>query len=158
MTAMTVERPAKLPVFRTVGQAYALWMQNFSDLIRICGFWMVLMAPVLLIWNRMQSAHLAEIVDAFNSGQAFVDPNPVLTALQVLAGRLIMLPPLASAAVAWHRLLLRDEHPVGTYLRLDGTVGSYAILAFLIGMIITAPSSMTFLLPRMPAPRATPAR
>ncbi|MGB7099727.1 MAG: hypothetical protein WBD95_13310 [Xanthobacteraceae bacterium] len=147
MTAMTVERPAKLPVFRTVGQAYALWMQNFSDLIRICGFWMVLMAPVLLIWNRMQSAHLAELVDIFNSGQPFVDPNPVLTALQVLAGRLIMLPPLASAAVAWHRLLLRDEHPVGTYLRLDGTVGSYAILAFLIGMIITAPSSMTFLLP-----------
>jgi hypothetical protein len=147
MTAVAIERPAKLPLFRTVGQAYALWWRNLSDLARICGFWMVLMAPVLLIWNRMQAAHLAELVNEINSGQPFVDPNPVLTALQVLAGRLIMLPPLASAAVAWHRLLLRDEHPKGTYLRLDGTVGSYAILAFLIGMIITASNSVNFLFP-----------
>jgi hypothetical protein len=148
MTAVTFERPAKLPLFRTVGQAYALWIRNFSDLVRICGPWMVLMAPVLLIWNWMQSAHLAELVNVINSGQPFVDPNPVLTGLLVLAGKLVMLPPLASAAVAWHRLLLRDEHPEGTYLRLDGTVGSYAILAFVLGMIITAPSSMTFLLPQ----------
>ncbi len=148
MTAVTFERPAKLPLFRTVGQAYALWIRNFSDLVRICGPWMVLMAPVLLVWNWMQSAHLAELVNVFNSGRPFVDPNPMLTGLQVLAGKLVMLPPLASAAVAWHRLLLRDEHPEGTYLRLDGTVGSYAILAFVIGMIITAPSSMNFLLPQ----------
>jgi hypothetical protein len=148
MTAVAFERPAKLPLFRTVGQAYALWSRNFSELARICGPWMVLMAPVLLIWNWMQSAHLAEIVNELNSGRPFVDPNPVLTALQILAGKLVMLPPLASAAVAWHRLLLRDEHPEGTYLRLDGTVRSYAILAFLIGMIISASSSMTFLLPQ----------
>ncbi len=148
MTAVAFERPTKLPLFRTVGQAYALWGRNFSDLVRVCGPWMVLMAPVLLIWNWMQSAHLAEMVNVLNSGRPFVDPNPVLTALQVLAGKLVMLPPLTSAAVAWHRLLLRDEHPQGTYLRLDGTVVSYATLAFLIGMIITAPSSLTFLLPQ----------
>ena len=38
VTTMTIAAPAKLPLFRTVGQAYVLWVRNFSDLIRICWF------------------------------------------------------------------------------------------------------------------------
>jgi len=54
--------------------------------------------------------------------------------------QLIPLPAVASTAVAWHRLLLRDEHPgPGIYLRLDSIVAGYAILAFWIGVIILAP-------------------
>ncbi len=148
VTTMTIAAPAKLPLFRTVGQAYALWVRNFSDLIRICWFWMLLMAPVLAIWNWWQVAHFAEMFQAASTGQTFVDLNPVLTWLTVLVGKVIFLPALASVAVAWHRLLLRQEHPgAGGYLRLDKTVAGYAILAFLIGMIITAPSIVIFALP-----------
>src|SRR5215469_14850768 len=40
-----------------------------------------------------------------------------------------MLRSFASVAVAWHRLLLRDEHPgSGVYLRLDNIVAAFAIL------------------------------
>ncbi len=57
-----------------------------------------------------------------------------------IGGPLIRLPALASTAVAWHRLLLRDEHPgPGIYLRLDSIVVGYAILAFWIGVITLTP-------------------
>jgi hypothetical protein len=65
-----------------------------------------------------------------------------------IVGLVVMLPALASVAVAWHRLLLRDEHPGhGVYLRLDRIVAGYAIRAFWIGAITLAPSyvrKMTF--------------
>ena len=127
MTAMTITGPSKLPLFRTIGQAYALWARNFSDLVRICWFWMLLMVPILAIWDWWQTAQLAEIVQGIRFGQAFVDPHPVLTWVTVIVSKLIMLPAVASVAVAWHRLLLRDEHPgPGFYLRLDKTVAGYA--------------------------------
>jgi hypothetical protein len=50
MTTMTVAAPSKLPLWRTVGQAYAVWARNFPDLVRIVWVWMLLMAPVLAIW------------------------------------------------------------------------------------------------------------
>ncbi len=111
MTAITIAKPSKLPLFRTIGQAYALWARNFSDLIRICWLWMLLMVPVLAIWDWWQTAQVAEIMQGIHAGQPFVDPHPVVTWASVLISKVIMLPALASVAVAWHRLLLRDEHP-----------------------------------------------
>ena len=138
---MTIAAPAKLPLFRTVGQAYALWMRNFSDLVRICWLWMLLMAPVLAIWNWWQTAYFAEITQAVAVGQTFVDPHPVFTWLTAVVGQAIMLPAVASVAVAWHRLLLREEHPgPGAYLRLDRTVAGYATLACVIVMIGSTPA------------------
>jgi hypothetical protein len=152
MTAVTIAQPSKLPLFRTVGQAYALWTRNFSDLIRICWLWMLLMAPILAIWDWWQAAQTAEILQGFHPGQPYVDPHPVLTWVSLLVSKLIMLPAVASVAVAWHRLLLRDEHPSpGFYLRLDKVVAGYAILAFLIGLIITVPSAVIMVLPQVMA-------
>jgi hypothetical protein len=150
MTAMTIAEPSKLPLFRTIGQAYALWAGNFADLVRICWLWMLLMVPVLAIWDWWQTAHTADLLRAIEAGQPFVDPHPVLTLLSVLVSKVIMLPAVASVAVAWHRLLLRQEHPgPGAYLRLDKIVAGYAILAFLIGLIITVPSSVSIVLPQI---------
>jgi hypothetical protein len=150
MTATTIAEPSKLPLFRTIGQAYALWARNFSDLIRICWLWMLLMVPVLAIWDWWQAAQAAEIMQGIHAGQPFVDPHPVVTWVSVLLSKVIMLPALASVAVAWHRLLLRQEHPApGAYLRLDKIVAGYAILAFLIGLIITVPSGVTIVLPQI---------
>jgi hypothetical protein len=150
MTAITMAQPSKLPLFRTVGQAYALWGRNFSDLVRICWLWMLLMVPILAIWDWWQAALTAEILQGFHPGQPYVDPHPVLTWVSLLVSKLIMLPAVASVAVAWHRLLLRDEHPgPGSYLRLDRIVAGYAILAFLIGLIITVPSALITVLPQV---------
>jgi hypothetical protein len=150
MNAVTIAKPAKLPLFRTVGQAYALWARNFSDIVRICWLWMLLMVPILALWDWWQTAQAAEMVQGIRAGQPYVDPHPVLTWGSLIVSKLIMLPAVASVAVAWHRLLLRDEHPAtGFYLRLDRIVVGYAILAFLIGLIITVPSTAGILIPQI---------
>ncbi len=83
----------------------------------------------------------------------------MLAWVSVFFSKLIMLPTVASVAVAWHRLLLRDEHPgPGFYLRLDKTVAGYAILAFLIGLIITVPSTVVIALPQIVPGAAEPRR
>jgi hypothetical protein len=152
MTATTIAGPSKLPLFRTVGQAYALWARNFSDLVRVCWFWMLLMVPILAVWDWWQTAHAAEIAQGIKLGQPFVDPHPILTWVSLFIGKLIMLPAVASVAVAWHRLLLRDEHPgTGLYLRLDRIVAGYAVLAFLISLIVTVPSTIVILFPQIMA-------
>jgi hypothetical protein len=84
-------------------------------------------------------------MQAARAGKGLVDPNPVLTLVMAIVSKVIMLPAISSVAVAWHRLLLTDEHPGGVYLRLDRIVAGYAILAFVIGVIGTAPSYLSML-------------
>jgi hypothetical protein len=140
MTTMTVAAPAKLRLWRTVGQAYAVWARNFPDLIRTVWPWMLLTAPLLALFSWWEEPRLMETMQATRTGKPFADPAPVLTLVSQIVGQLILLPALASVAVAWHRLLLRDEHPgPGIYLRLDSIVAGYAILAFWIGAIMLAP-------------------
>jgi hypothetical protein len=146
MTTMTVEAPSKLPLWRTIGQAYAVWIGNFPDLVRIVWLWLLLMAPLLAILNWWQVPYLTGLLRASASGRPFADPNPVLTLAVQIGSVVIMLPVLASVAVAWHRLLLRGEHPgQGAYIRLDGIVVGYAVLAFWIGLIALAPSYLSLL-------------
>ncbi len=144
MTTMTVVAPSKLPLWRTVGQAHAVWARNFPDLIRAVWVWMLLTAPVSAIFLWWQEPRVMEMTQAALAGEPFTDPNPVLTLVAQIVGQVILLPALASVAVAWHRLLLRDEHPgPGVYLRLDGIVAGYAILAFWIGVIGLAPGNVS---------------
>jgi hypothetical protein len=145
MTTMTAAASSKLPLWRTIGQAYALWARNFPDLLRTVWVWMLVMAPVVAIMTWWQVPHLEEMMQAARAGKGLVDPNPVLTLVTGIASKAIMLPAISSVAVAWHRLLLRDEHPGGVYLRLDRIVAGYAILAFVIGVIGSAPSYLSML-------------
>ena len=156
MTTMTVEAPSKLPLWRTIGEAYAVWAGNFSDLIRIVWLWLVLMAPILAILNWLQVPYLTGLIQASASGRPFADPNPMLTLVIQVLSVVVILPVLASVAVAWHRLLLRNEHPGhGGYLRLDRIVVGYAILAFWIGLIALAPSYLSLLFQVMTGTSAT---
>ena len=140
MATTIVVAPSKLPLWRTIGQAYAAWTRNFPDLIRTVWVWMLLLAPVLAIFLWWQVPRLAAMMQASGTGEPFTDPNPVLTLVMQIANQVIMLPALSSVAVAWHRLLLREEHPgPGVYLRLDRIVAGYTILAFWIGVIALAP-------------------
>jgi hypothetical protein len=38
MTTVTVAAPSKLPLWRTIGQAYALWEETFPILCALVGF------------------------------------------------------------------------------------------------------------------------
>jgi hypothetical protein len=145
MTTMTAAVSSKLPLWRTIAQAYALWAGNFPDLLRTVWVWMLVMAPVVAITTWWQVPHLDEMLEAARAGKAFADPNPVLTLVTQIVSKVITLPAISSVAVAWHRLLLKDEHSGGVYLRLDRIVAGYAILAFFIGVIGMAPSYLNLL-------------
>jgi hypothetical protein len=124
MSIMTIAAPSKFPLWRTVGQAYEGWVTNFPELLRICLPWMLLMAPILALLNWWQEPRYAESL--FQPG---ADLSP-FTVVMDFVGWLVTLPALASVAVAWHRLLLRGEHPArGAYVRLDRIVAGYASLA-----------------------------
>jgi hypothetical protein len=147
MTTETVAAPAKLPLWRTIGQAYALWGENLPDLVRVCWPWVLLMAPVFAFLAWWQAPYAMEILQAARTGHPFADPNPLLTMMAQIVGKVVELPALASIAVAWHRLLLKDEHPgAGVYLRLDDVVAGYAVLAFWVGLITLAPGYISVML------------
>jgi hypothetical protein len=157
MTTVTVAAGSKLPLWRTIGQAYALWGENLPDLVRVCWPWMLLMAPIYAIFAWWQAPHAMDMLQSTRSGQQFVDPNPLLTMLAQVVGKVIALPALASIAVAWHRLLLKDEHPgAGVYLRLDGLVAGYAVLAFWVGLIAMAPGYIRVMFPVVTGPSVGP--
>ncbi len=132
---------SQLPLWKTVGEAYAMWVRNFPDLVRACWIWLLLMAPVWVAWTMWwRVPHMEGIFEAFRAGEQFDDPNPLVTGVALTIDQIMMLPAFASVGVAWHRLLLRGEHPgSAVYLRLDKIVVAYAILAFAGGAILMAP-------------------
>ena len=66
MTTTTVAAPPKLPLWRTIGQAYALWSKNFPELMRICWPWMLVMAPIMvqLLASLDPLPHIAAVLGA----------------------------------------------------------------------------------------------
>lgn len=114
--------PAKLPIWRTVLQAERAMIKNLPELVRLSRMWMLLTIPGLtaVTW-LLEQPMITQIMQALSAHEpSRVGPMRVLL-VQVLI-RLINLPAVASMAVAWHRLLLRQEHVGSSYLRLDRTV------------------------------------
>jgi hypothetical protein len=125
MTALAAPVPRKLPVWRTVGACYAAVAGNLGQLVRISWLWLLIMLPVYAAINWMDWA-LKEASGVLSPGD--------LTAI-------VELPFLASIAVAWHRLILRQERVTApAYLRLDGTVWLYALYSFLLMLLVVAPA------------------
>ena len=138
MSAITEAAPAKLPVWRTVGESYAIWFKELPELIRISWVWLLIMTPIVALFMWWQAPALMEMIVNARAGKP--DPNPGVTLLTQALNTIILLPILSSIAVAWHRLLLRGEHVSGLYIRLDSVVIGYAVLAFLIGLLPSVPA------------------
>ena len=123
MAAIATSAPPKLPVCPTVCASYAIVARNLGQLVRICWLWVLIMVPVYAALDRLEETWLresgAQATYHWMRELATALPSPV------------DLPFLASIAVAWHRLVLREE-PVTrlTYLRLDGAVWRYVVYAF----------------------------
>ena len=137
----------KLPVWRTVGRCYAFVGRNLMQLVRIGWLPLLAMLPVFALANWLvspwqvpagQGPRLAGEVAAFAAGAT-------------------QLPFLASIAVAWHRLVLRDERMVDwRYLRLDGVVWQYAGVCLVLNLLLLLPSLNAALRgdPRLTGPAA----
>ena len=145
-----VERP-RLPFWRTVGQAYALWGRNFSVLVRASWLWLLLLTPFLLIEAWLRAPHDAALLKAARSAQLVVEPALLPGIAALVLSLFVMLPAAASIAVAWHRLVLRNERPRrGIYLRFDSIVVGYVLFLAVIwvpgraiGLLMTATGRST---------------
>jgi hypothetical protein len=140
MSAMAEAAPAappKLPFWRTLGQSYAVWFKDLPELIRIAWLWILVMVPIVGLFMWWQTPIMLELIQ--NARLNRPDPNPGMTVLMQAINSIILLPVLSSIAVAWHRLLLRNERVSGPYLRLDSVVIGYAVLFFLIALLFSVP-------------------
>jgi len=133
--------PAKLPFWRTLGEAYGVWFKNLPELIGIAWIWMLVMAPIIGLFMWWQAPALIELMQYARAGMP--DPNPGMTIVAQAINSVIVLPILSSIAVAWHRLLLRDEHVGGAYLRIDSIVIGYAVLFLLIALLFSVPQYLS---------------
>jgi hypothetical protein len=138
MSAVTLSLHPKLPLWRTIGQSYAIWARNLPELVRISWLWLLIMTPILAALMWWQVPTFMAMIDAAKAGRP--DPTPALTLLAQVLNGVVMLPMLASIAVAWHRLLLRHEHVgSGTYLRFDGIVLGYGLMFLVISLLPAVP-------------------
>lgn len=123
-------RPPKLPFWRTVARAYAAPFVNFGSLVRAAWLWVLLLTPVLLAISWFLAPLYTALADV--SKADLNASTPVELQLLSILPQLVMVPAVASIAVAWHRLILGQERPAGTYLRFDRSVWLYA--AFLLAV------------------------
>jgi hypothetical protein len=137
MSAVAGVDVTKLPVWKTVGEAYGVWARNFPALIRIAWLWLAIMAPIVFALMWWQAPHMAEIM--MNARTGAPDPSPADTVMMQVFNGIVLIPILSSIAVAWHRLLLRGEQVSGPYVRLDAVVIGYAVLFFIIGFMPAVP-------------------
>jgi hypothetical protein len=121
MTVISASAPPRLPVWQTVRASYAIAAGNLGQLVRISWVWVLIMVPVYAALDRLGEIFwLGEHTTYYWIGEiTAVVPSPV------------DLPFMASIAVAWHRLVLREERVTRpAYFRLDGTVWYYVRYAF----------------------------
>ena len=114
-----------------VGASYAFTAKNVPQLIRIAWLPIVMMLPVFALANWLASPWQPP------AGQSSKD---LTTEFMTALPSLVQLPFLASIAVAWHRLVLRQETVPGWfYARFDGLVWRYAGFGLFLNLLSYLP-------------------
>lgn len=116
-----MEQKRRIRLWPAIGQAYAGTARALPQLIRITGFWLLLLSAInfALNWLLWPWRDKSVMLDA---------PDMATLITSTIAA--------ASMAVAWHRLILRNEQVTsGPYLRLDAVVLRYAVAAFLLAIL-----------------------
>lgn len=127
---MSVDSVAKgrdrLPVWRSVAEAYALTWRNLGYLLRISWAWVAIMLPLGVAFH-VAIARLAP-------------PQAPVFGWDIFVAPLLFWPMAASIAVAWHRrLLINESWPKSWYLRFDRIVAGYLALIVLTSFALFIP-------------------
>jgi hypothetical protein len=140
MTSQRAPPLRKLPVWSAVGACYALVARNLGQLMRIAWFLLLIIMPLYAV-----TYWLTWPWSAGTTGEV----GGLISQLLTWLPSLIELPFLASIAVAWHRLLLRQERFTGNvYFRFDAPVWRYTALS--LGLLVA--SSAPFFYSLSPTP------
>jgi len=124
MSSAQIPKPAKLPFWHTVGNAYAIPFNHAATLARVMWLWLGLMTPVLLFMSWLIAPSLADFMAKIGTPAS----KDIQWQVQIFSSvkQIILLPAVASIAVAWHRFILSNEQPQDRYLQIDRNVFLYA--------------------------------
>jgi hypothetical protein len=138
--------PALLPVWTTVGASYRLAWENRGQYLKASWLWLSLLAPLMVLYALYAWDDLKQTVCAVPSRHADVAaPEPSMTTALVYSFPVscIELLAVASIAVAWHRLILRNERVTAAhYFRLDSPVWNYFAVGFAFYVVSSAPLAL----------------
>ena len=135
MTHTRPTKPAKLPFWHTVGRAYALPFNDADTLGRVIWLWLGVITPVLLITSWLIAPTLVDLMAKIGT-PASKDLGWQLQMLSSLK-QIVLLPAVASIAVAWHRFVLINEQPHERYLQIDRNVLLYAGYVFMTTIVLS---------------------
>lgn len=100
---------SKLPFWRTIGLSYSFYFEHLGDALRISWLWLLIFIPLAGAGSWLQMSWFNEAVADMKSGKS--PAMPIELTIFTNASTLAELLAGCSIAVAWHRLLLLDEHP-----------------------------------------------
>lgn len=128
----------KVPVFRTILNAWGSVMPNVGLIARLYWPWLAIFAVTMLAWG-------AGVL--VNSG--FSSPTPVLVGgaawVPVLVAVLAMMIAVPAVFVGWHRGIHRGERPTQPIL-VDGAVWGYVGYSILIGLALVLSIGLVILI------------
>ena len=101
----------KLPFWDTVSLSYSTYFSHFIDALRASWLWLIVVAALTGVASWLQWSWMAVAMANMKPGLAPLMPKS--TEMEVLLNLDNILLPLAgvSIAVAWHRLVILNEHP-----------------------------------------------
>lgn len=158
----------KLPFWDTVSLAYSTYFRYFIEALRTSWLWLIVTAALTGITSWQQWSWIAAAMPHLKAGEPpRMSEPPWETMIQVHLASLFVLLAGVSIAVAWHRLMILNEHPgfsgsnlvtnslwryIATGLKLTLTI---ALIMFLPIAAVMIPTS-TFLTPVKAGPGHLP--
>jgi hypothetical protein len=144
----------KLPLWDTIGSAYSTYFHNFLDVLLICWFWFVVVAPLMALGNWLQLSWLARTMAQLRQGVRPQGTDLWLSLLIGYGGGLLFMAAGISIAVAWHRRVILGEQTrfsasnavTGSFWRYIGVgilIGLVAIIPMVLGLLVVT----VFLIP-----------
>ena len=120
----------KLPLRRSVREAWLLSVYNFGYWLRVSWAWAVLtLPPMILAYGELSP-----------EGAPLDTSDFRVFALDTLIYALMPLPMLASTAVAWHKLLVDDERvKKAVYLGAGPAVWRYGFVVLVFQLFVVVP-------------------
>jgi hypothetical protein len=100
---------SKLPFWRTISLSYSFYFEHLGDALRISWLWLLIFIPLTAAASWLQMSWFRSAVADMKSGKS--PAMPIELTIFVNASTLAQLLAGCGIAVAWHRLLLLDEHP-----------------------------------------------
>ena len=130
----------KLPLRRTVGLSYSTYFRYFADALRTSWLWLLLTAIVTGFASWQQWSWMATVLTHAQPGHPPEMPKSTEMSLLLNLANILLLLAGVSIAVAWHRLMILNEHPGFSGSNVaTRSVWRYIGIAFVIFLITFLP-------------------